>query len=63
METQEPDARILFLTVYGERVFVEQAKKSGVLDYVLKRNAPSHLIPAIHEVLQGRALVCPSISE
>jgi DNA-binding NarL/FixJ family response regulator len=59
----QPDAKILFLTVHEERVFVDQAKKSGALGYVLKRCAPAHLIPAIREVLQGRAFVCPAIPE
>jgi DNA-binding NarL/FixJ family response regulator len=63
LKAVQPNARILFLTVHEEPAFVTEAEKSGALGYVLKRCAPSDLIPAIRKVLQGSSFICPSAPE
>jgi DNA-binding NarL/FixJ family response regulator len=57
LKSEQPNARIIFLTVHDESAFVSEARKVGALGYVIKRSADSDLIPAIREVLQGRSFV------
>lgn len=56
----EQDARIIFLTVHEDPVFFSEARKAGARGYVLKRCAPSDLIPAIRAVLEGSPFACPT---
>jgi DNA-binding NarL/FixJ family response regulator len=55
--SEQPNARIIFLTVHDESAFVAEAHKVGALGYVIKRSADSDLIPAIRAALQGRSFV------
>jgi len=57
LKSEQPNARIIFLTVHDESAFVAEAHKVGALGYVIKRSADSDLIPAIREALQGRPFV------
>lgn len=52
-----PDARIVFVTVHGDRALVERAFASGVLAYVLKGDAGEELVAAVQAVLAGREYV------
>jgi DNA-binding NarL/FixJ family response regulator len=52
---------IVFLTVFQDPSFVEEARVLGVMGYVLKSSADRDLIPAIHEALQGRFFQSPSL--
>lgn len=57
LRADQPDARIIFLTVHDDPAFIAEAKKIGALGYVVKQSAASDLLPAIREVLQGRSFV------
>jgi DNA-binding NarL/FixJ family response regulator len=54
LRTALPRAKIVFLTMHTDPMFVEDAFRSGAAGYLLKRSAASELITAIHEVLNGR---------
>jgi DNA-binding NarL/FixJ family response regulator len=56
----QTESRVIFLTVHEESAFAAEAKKVGAAGYVVKRYAASHLIPAIHAVLEGNPFVCPA---
>ena len=56
-----PSVRIVFLTVNEESVAAIEARALGIGGYVIKRSAASDLIPAIQEVLRGRAYVSAGI--
>jgi DNA-binding NarL/FixJ family response regulator len=58
-----PDARILFVTMHTDRVYVEEAFRAGGWGYVLKQAAASELVEAIRAVLLGRRYVSPYIAE
>jgi DNA-binding NarL/FixJ family response regulator len=53
----QPNARVIFLTVHDEPAFLTEARKIGALGYVVKQSAGLDLIPAIRQVLQGRSFV------
>jgi DNA-binding NarL/FixJ family response regulator len=56
-----PDARILFVTMHSDRIYVEEAFAAGAAGYVLKHAAARELVDAIHTVLAGHYYVSPGI--
>jgi len=48
------DARVIFLTVHEDQEFVDAARSTGALGYVLKRNILTDLLPAVRRALTGR---------
>ncbi len=57
-----PAARILFVTMQTDRIYVEEAFRAGGSGYVLKQAAASELVEAIRTVLRGRSYVSPQIA-
>ena len=55
-------ARVIFLTVHEDPVFVAAAVSAGALGYVLKHRVSIDLVPAVREVLQGHAFASPSVN-
>jgi DNA-binding NarL/FixJ family response regulator len=58
----DPSIKIVFLTMHTDVTYAIRAFEAGALGYVLKHSAPSELITAIHEALQGRTYVTPIIA-
>ena len=52
-----PDARIVFVTVHAELMLVEAGLAAGALGYVLKDTAGDELIPAVRAALDGHQYV------
>jgi DNA-binding NarL/FixJ family response regulator len=52
-----PTLPIVFLTMHGERPYVEEALRAGAKGYVLKRQAASDLVEAIRSVLAGKRYI------
>jgi len=50
---QNPDARIVLVTVHGDLSLVTRGLETGALGYVLKCSAGDDLVPAIHAALRG----------
>src|SRR5687768_810803 len=50
----DPNARIVLVTVHSELMFVEAGLAAGALGYVLKDTAGDELVPAVHAALDGR---------
>ncbi len=50
---ENPEARILVLTSFGEEEQVTEAIKAGALGYLMKDSSPDELIHAIGEVFRG----------
>ena len=64
---KNPAARIILVTVHGDRFLLERGLAAGALGYVLKVTAGDDLIPAVHAALRGerhvsRALHSPNRS-
>jgi DNA-binding NarL/FixJ family response regulator len=51
--------RFVFLTIHTGEEFVKACQKAGARGYVWKSQMKSHLIPAIHAVLEDRPYVSP----
>jgi DNA-binding NarL/FixJ family response regulator len=52
-----PGARIVFVTMLGDRAVVERGLATGALGYVLKVAAGEELVAAVHAALAGRRYV------
>lgn len=57
-----PDARVIFVTMQTDRVYLEEAFHAGASGYVAKQAAASELIEAIRTVLRGRKYVSQRLS-
>jgi two-component system response regulator NreC len=58
-----PDARVLVLTMYESDEYIARMLETGVLGYVLKKMAGSELVHAIYAINQGEAFLYPSITK
>ncbi len=59
----DPNARVLVLTMYESDEYVAQMLEAGAAGYVLKKVAGSELVYAIRAVHQGQAFLYPSITK
>jgi len=54
-------AKIVFLSMHPDIVYVSEALRAGGWAYILKSSAGIEILNAIREVLQGRTYITPSI--
>jgi len=59
---QSPSTRVIALTMHSEPAYVISALRAGIKGYVLKSQAGSDLVHAIHEVHRGLTYLSPGIS-
>lgn len=57
-----PDSRLVFVTIHADPAYVQAAFAAGAHGYVLKSEAASGLIAAMHEVLAGRRHLSPGLA-
>jgi DNA-binding NarL/FixJ family response regulator len=50
-------AKIVFLTIHSEELFVKACMAEGALGYVVKSHMKTHLIPAIRAALAGQTYI------
>jgi DNA-binding NarL/FixJ family response regulator len=63
LRKNNPNLKIIVLTMHSEPNFVTQAFRVGVSGYVLKQSVGSELIQAIREVVKGRTFVSPMVAQ
>jgi DNA-binding NarL/FixJ family response regulator len=54
-----PGAKIVFLTMHSDPVYLKGALRAGARGYVLKECAAAELVEAIHRVLRGETYITP----
>lgn len=54
---RDPEARILFFSMYDEMPMVQQALDTGALGYITKSSSPEVLIEAVRKVAMGKIYV------
>lgn len=57
-----PRAKLLFVSMHSNGMYVREAMSTGASGYVLKTSAAEELLPAIRTVLDGRKYVTPSLA-
>jgi DNA-binding NarL/FixJ family response regulator len=59
LRREQPEIKIIFLTMNEDPDLVVEAFRVGASGYLLKNSAASELLQAIREVYQGRSFVTP----
>jgi DNA-binding NarL/FixJ family response regulator len=54
-------SKVIFLTMHADVAYAKEAFQAGASGYLLKRNAASELIDAIHTVIQGQTYLTPLV--
>lgn len=62
LREQMPNVKLLYVSMYGDTPYVEEALRIGASGYVLKRSGWEELSRAIEAVLAGKHYVSPQLS-
>ncbi len=60
---ENPDLRVLVLSVHPENLYAVRALKAGASGYLTKESAPEQLVEAIRKVSCGGKYISPSLAE
>lgn len=60
---QDPEAKVVMLSMYDDRVSVEKSLKAGAKGFIVKVSTADEIVDAIEEVLAGRFYLCSKVSK
>jgi len=63
IHTKWPDIKIIALTSFKEKEYVEGALKAGALSYLLKNVSAEELVTAIHNAVAGQPRLSPEAAQ
>lgn len=63
LRAHAPGTRVLILTAHDDDAFVSEALQAGVDGYILKEEAPEHLLEAVRDVLAGQGWFSPLLKQ
>lgn len=58
-----PEVKVVILSMYGSREFVEKSMSNGAKGYILKNKGYQELVRAIRQVQEGKTFISPEIVE
>jgi DNA-binding NarL/FixJ family response regulator len=56
-----PQAKLLFVSMHSNAMYVREAMSTGASGYLLKTSAAEELLPAIQTILEGQVYVTPAL--
>ena len=59
----KPQAKVVMLSMYDDRVSVEKAIKAGAKGFIVKVSTADEIVDAIKEVAAGRFYLCSKVSK
>jgi DNA-binding NarL/FixJ family response regulator len=59
----QPETRIIVVSMYGDEPHVLEAIQAGAFGYIVKENSPHELIEAIHQVNSGNCFLSATLRE
>ena len=62
LKREDPDVKVVFLTMHGELAYARRALSLGASGFVVKHSASSELILAIRAALDGKTYVTPALA-
>jgi len=62
LKARRRQLRVLVLSMHDESLYAERALRAGAHGYVMKREAPTHVITAIRKVLAGDVFLSDTLS-
>lgn len=60
---QDPEARVLILTTFGEEDYIDHAMSGGAAGFLLKSSGPEELVGGVLAVAAGAAALSPRIAK
>ena len=63
LKKENPDVKVILLTMHLESVFVDEAFRAGASGYVVKYSAPAELTAAIRAALEGKTYISGGFPE
>lgn len=58
-----PDAKVVMLSMYDDRMSVEKSLKAGAKGFIVKVSAADEIVNAIEEICAGRFYLCNKVSK
>jgi DNA-binding NarL/FixJ family response regulator len=62
LKRDDPDIRVVFLTMHRDAAYARRALEAGASGFVLKHSAPAELVLAVRAALQGRTFISPDLA-
>ena len=62
LKRDNPDVRVVFLTMHRDAAYARRALDAGASGFVLKHSAPAELVLAVRAALQGRTFLTPDLA-
>jgi DNA-binding NarL/FixJ family response regulator len=62
LKRDNPDVRVVFLTMHRDAAYARRALEAGASGYVLKHSAPAELVLAVRAALQGNTFITPDLA-
>lgn len=59
----QPNAKVLFLSMYPEEQYARRAIKNGAFGYLTKDSAPTELVAAIQSIISGKKYVTSTLAQ
>lgn len=62
LKRDNPEIRVVFLTMHNDTVYARRALEAGARGYVLKHSAQAELFHAVHAALGGKTFISPTLA-
>lgn len=62
LKKDNPEVKVVFLTMHQEVGYAKRALEAGALGFVLKHSAPAELVVAIRAALEGKTYLTPVLA-
>ena len=62
MKKDNPDIKVVFLTMHQEPAYARRALEAGAAGFVVKHSAPEELVMAIQAALKGQTFISPALA-
>ena len=62
LKKQNPDVKVVFLTMHQDRAYARRALEAGAVGFVVKHSASDELVMAIHAALKGQTFITPALT-
>lgn len=62
MKRDNPDVRVVFLTMHKDAAYARRALEAGARGYVLKHSAQTELFLAVRAALDGKTFISPTLA-
>ena len=62
LKKDNPEVRVVFLTMHKDAAYARRALEAGACGYVLKHSAQAELFLAVHAALEGKVFITPMLA-